>query len=148
MCISNMWTEIERERERGIRQIDMQIKRQTNRKLKNEYRRKPNIKPFVYKEKYFKENRERNSVDGRSSLRTAKNQQRKFEMNIPRKGIARPQWQFPHSCVCERVIYREEVFMEGPLEPNMGPSLSDVLLCTFLSTNAGFSSFPVRKLLS
>jgi hypothetical protein len=47
-----------------------------------------------------------------------------------------------------RVPYREEVFMEGPLEPNMGPSLADVLLCTFQSTNAGFSSFPVRKLLS
>jgi hypothetical protein len=43
---------------------------------------------------------------------------------------------------------REEVFMEGPLEPNMGPSLADVLLCTFESTNAGFSSFPLRKLLS
>jgi hypothetical protein len=46
------------------------------------------------------------------------------------------------------VQYREEVFMEGPLEPNMGPSLADVLLCTFESTNAGFSSFPLRKLLS
>ncbi len=43
---------------------------------------------------------------------------------------------------------REEVFMEGPLEPNMGPSLADVLLCTFESTNAGFPSFPLRKLLS
>ncbi len=43
---------------------------------------------------------------------------------------------------------REEVFMEGPLEPNMGPSLADVLLCTFESTNAGFSSFLLRKLLS
>ena len=32
--------------------------------------------------------------------------------------------------------------MEGPIEPNMGPSLADVLLCTFESTNAGFSSFP------
>jgi hypothetical protein len=30
--------------------------------------------------------------------------------------------------------------MEGPLEPNMGPSLADVLLCTFESTNAGFPS--------
>jgi len=47
------------------------------------------------------------------------------------------------------MIYtREEVFMEGPLDPNMGPSLADVLLCTFESTNAGFSSFPLRKLLS
>jgi hypothetical protein len=43
---------------------------------------------------------------------------------------------------------REEVFMEGPLEPSMGPSLADVLLCTFESTNAGFSLFPFRKLLS
>jgi hypothetical protein len=42
---------------------------------------------------------------------------------------------------------REEVFMEGPIEPNTGPSLADVLLCTFESTNAGFSPFPVRKLL-
>jgi hypothetical protein len=46
------------------------------------------------------------------------------------------------------VVVREEVFMEGSIEPNMGPSLADVLLCTFASTNAGFSSFPVRKLLS
>jgi hypothetical protein len=26
------------------------------------------------------------------------------------------------------VLTREEVFMEGPIEPNMGPSLADVLL--------------------
>jgi hypothetical protein len=45
------------------------------------------------------------------------------------------------------VLLREEVFMEGPTEPNMGPSLADVLWSTFESTNAGFSSFPVRKLL-
>ncbi len=31
--------------------------------------------------------------------------QRKFETDIPRKGIARPQSQFPHSCVCQRIIY-------------------------------------------
>ncbi len=36
---------------------------------------------------------------------TVKTQYRKFETNIPRKGIARPQPQFPHSCVCERFIY-------------------------------------------
>ncbi len=35
----------------------------------------------------------------------AKTQYRKFETNIPRKGIARPQSQFPHSCVWERFIY-------------------------------------------
>jgi hypothetical protein len=38
--------------------------------------------------------------------------------------------------------------MEGPIEPNMGPSLADVLLCTLESPNTGFSSFPVIKLLS
>ncbi len=48
----------------------------------------------------------------------------------------------------DRFLVREEVFMEGPIEPNMGPSLAHVLLCTLESTNAGFSSFPVRKLLS
>jgi hypothetical protein len=37
--------------------------------------------------------------------------------------------------------------MEGPIEPNMGPSLADVLLCTFESTYAGFSLFLVRNLL-
>ncbi len=31
--------------------------------------------------------------------------QRNFELCIPRKGIARPQSQFPHSCVCERFLY-------------------------------------------
>jgi hypothetical protein len=35
--------------------------------------------------------------------------------------------------------------MERPLEPNTGPSLADVLLCTFQSTNAGFSSFPFEE---
>jgi hypothetical protein len=38
-------------------------------------------------------------------MRTAKTQYRKFETNIPKKGIARPQSQFPHSCVCEQSIY-------------------------------------------
>ncbi len=39
---------------------------------------------------------------------TAKTQYRKFETNIPRKGIARPQSQFTHSCVCERFIYSRD----------------------------------------
>jgi hypothetical protein len=39
---------------------------------------------------------------------TAKNQYRKLETNIPRKGIARPQSQCPHSCVCERFIYSHD----------------------------------------
>jgi hypothetical protein len=44
-------------------------------------------------------------ADPSKSQPTAKNQYRKFETNIPRKGIARPQSQFPHSSVCERFIY-------------------------------------------
>ncbi len=39
---------------------------------------------------------------------TAKNQYRKFETYIPRKGIARPQSQFLHSCVCERLVYSHD----------------------------------------
>ncbi len=38
-------------------------------------------------------------------IRTAKTKCRKFETNIPRKGISKSQSQFPHSCVCERIIY-------------------------------------------
>jgi hypothetical protein len=37
---------------------------------------------------------------------TAKTQYRKFETNIPREGIARPQSQ--HSCVSERFIYSQD----------------------------------------
>jgi hypothetical protein len=36
---------------------------------------------------------------------TAKTKCRKFETNIPSKGILGSQSQFPHSCVCERIIY-------------------------------------------
>ncbi len=39
------------------------------------------------------------------NVQTAKNQYQKLETNIPRKGIAQPKSQFPHSCVCERFIY-------------------------------------------
>ncbi len=38
----------------------------------------------------------------------SKTQYRKFETNISRTGIARPQSQFPHSCVCERFIYSND----------------------------------------
>ncbi len=30
---------------------------------------------------------------------------RDLDLCIPRKGIAQPQFQFPHSCVCERSVY-------------------------------------------
>ncbi len=33
---------------------------------------------------------------------------RKIETNIPRKGISEPQSQFPHSCVCEQIIYSHD----------------------------------------
>jgi hypothetical protein len=39
---------------------------------------------------------------------TAKTQYRKVKTNIPRKGIERPQSQFPQSCVCERFIYSHD----------------------------------------
>ncbi len=39
---------------------------------------------------------------------TAKTKCRKFETNIPRKGISGPQSLFPHSCVCERIIYSHD----------------------------------------
>jgi hypothetical protein len=39
---------------------------------------------------------------------TAKTKCRKFETNIPRKEISGPQSQFPHSCVCERIIYSHD----------------------------------------
>ncbi len=45
---------------------------------------------------------------GNSILYTAKTQYRKFETNVPRKGIPRPQSQFPHSCVCERFIFSHD----------------------------------------
>ncbi len=39
---------------------------------------------------------------------TAKTKCRKFETNIPKKGISGPKFQFPHSCVCERIIYSHD----------------------------------------
>jgi hypothetical protein len=41
----------------------------------------------------------------------AKNQYRKSETNIPRKGIVnvQPQSEFLHSCVCERFIYSQDL---------------------------------------
>ncbi len=39
---------------------------------------------------------------------TAATKCRKFETNIPRKGISGPQSQFPHSCVYERNIYSHD----------------------------------------
>jgi hypothetical protein len=42
------------------------------------------------------------------SNHTAKTKCQKFETNIPRKGILGPQSQFPHSCVCERIVYSHD----------------------------------------
>jgi hypothetical protein len=38
----------------------------------------------------------------------AKTQYREFKTNISRKGLARPQFQFLHSCVCERFMYSHD----------------------------------------
>ncbi len=53
---------------------------------------------------------------------TAKNQYRKFETNVPRKGIARPRSQFPHSCVCERFIYShyQNMQLNRPIQTQSG----------------------------
>jgi hypothetical protein len=47
---------------------------------------------------------------------TAKTQYQTFETNIPRNGIAWPQPQFPHSCVCERFMYSHDPIL---LQENM-----------------------------
>jgi hypothetical protein len=44
----------------------------------------------------------------RKTPHNAKTQYRKFETNIPRKGTARLQSQFLHSCFCERFIYSSD----------------------------------------
>ncbi len=46
--------------------------------------------------------------DSNRFIYTAKRHYRKFKTNVPRKGIARPQSQFPFSCVCERFIYSHD----------------------------------------
>jgi hypothetical protein len=44
---------------------------------------------------------------------------RTFEINFPRKGIARPQSQCPHSCVCERFIYSHDIDLPILIQENM-----------------------------
>ena len=44
-----------------------------------------------------------------NSLHTAKTKCRKFETNIPRKGISGSQSQFPHSCVSVQIIFPQSV---------------------------------------
>ncbi len=44
---------------------------------------------------------------------------RKFETNIPRKGIARPQSQFPHSCVAVSDLYISRIGLHFLLQENM-----------------------------
>jgi hypothetical protein len=72
---------------------------------KQEDRRKTKKKGNIEekeKKNFFKEAVSRKVM---MKLRTAKTKRRKFETNIPRKGISGPQSQFPHSCVCERIIF-------------------------------------------
>jgi hypothetical protein len=64
-----------------------------------------NVITSMYRTKYCKN---KGSVLKKISSYTAKTKCRKFETNIPRKGISGPQSQFPHSCVCERNIYSHD----------------------------------------
>ncbi len=53
------------------------------------------------------------------SLCTANTQYRKFETNIPRKGIARPQSQFPHIHVSVSGLYIPTIGLPILLQENM-----------------------------
>jgi hypothetical protein len=48
---------------------------------------------------------------------------RKFEANIPRKGIARPQYQFPHFQLCQQFYFCEKNKQESNLEKENSPDL-------------------------
>ncbi len=50
----------------------------------------------------------KNQLSGTERYFFSKTQDRKLETNIPRTGIARTQSLFPHSCVCERLIYSHD----------------------------------------
>jgi hypothetical protein len=56
---------------------------------------------------------------------TAKNQCRKFETIILRKGIAQPQSQFAHSSVCERDLYIPTIDLSILLQEICEPILID-----------------------
>ncbi len=51
--------------------------------------------------------------------------QRKSHLCIPRKGIAPPQSQFPHSCVCERFIYSQDrsTYFPAAGQADWGPAI-------------------------
>ncbi len=51
----------------------------------------------------------------------------KLETNIPRKGIARTQSQFPQSCACERFIY-SNVGLSILLQENMWTNPANILI--------------------
>jgi hypothetical protein len=48
--------------------------------------------------------------------------QRNFDLCVPRKGTARPQPQFPHSCVCEQFIYSHDRSTYFPVAEYAGRS--------------------------
>ncbi len=79
-------------------------------------------------------------------LYPAKNQYWKFETNIPRKGIVRPQSQIPHSCVCERFIYshdRSAYSGAGNMWIDPGNIKIDLRLNVEIGTEAG--QFPEKE---
>ncbi len=57
---------------------------------------------------------------------TAKTEYRKFGIIIPRKGIARPQAQFPHLCVCERFICSHDRSAYSAAGKYVDRSLTDI----------------------
>jgi hypothetical protein len=76
------------------------------------YRIADALSHLFYESVYFMEcalqRLNRTHVHAYPARHTAKTKCRKFETNIPRKGISGPQSQFPHSCVCELLIYSHD----------------------------------------
>ncbi len=83
-----------------------------------------------------------------ASCHTAKTKCRKFETNIPRKGISGPQSQFPHSCVCQRIIYSHDGSAFS-LEEICGPILGiyKSLTCRHMNVETGTEAalFPEKE---
>jgi hypothetical protein len=84
-------------------------KKRVRRRRKKEFlgRKSPDVQEEVEKKK-----KEIDLVENHPILRNRKRRRtlyRKSNSCIPTKGMVRPQSQFIHSCVCERIIYSHDL---------------------------------------